>query len=438
MPKPTGPKPGLTIEQQTIGRFVAIGAAASLVYHHGAMAVIVVSRADGRPRARGLGKTKAVDGSTFAEIAEGAGFVAVVVTGWMLGGKDVVARWRGERRARRRSDQAELEAVDAALDDSVFEPENLRAAVREIVSLAWADHQGRARFGLGARSDRVAIEHWGRDHQVSDRVLAEAPRVDLIRVLRRAEETDRAVVRVRLTLRTRFGRIDEQRVDERWTLAHDGSGWRLVEVDASPLAGELLRSPSITHPWSDIERLNEQGLAELATDVSASAPNRVAGLVDPAQDAMHQLLDLAVADARFLPALVEAELLHLIDSWEQATEGLTQPLSKRVSATAREQLLYPRDAGVRRQLMLRDARLRRWTPSQLCATREPVRLQIALLVSAVRYVVDDVTGEHVWGSQENPRPIKLVWTLELARSPTTLWRLTGTTNPAEDIPGVTP
>jgi hypothetical protein len=125
------------------------------------------------------------------------------------------------------------------------------------------------------------------------------------------------------------------------TLARAGERWDLVEFDAMPLAERLLQRPLIAGAWDDQDRLQASSLTELAHDSSVTAGVPTAELVDPDADVTHQLLDLSVVDGRYLPALIEAGLVHLIDAWEQATTGSDHPLTQRTSPQAREQLLYP-------------------------------------------------------------------------------------------------
>jgi hypothetical protein len=386
------------------------------------------------------GKNELVTSGVAEQIAEGAGFVAVLSVGWVWLGKAAVERRLGERRARERAQRAEATAVEASWELEAFAPEKIRAAVIGMLQLAAEAWQGSVRpSGEGP----VVVERWAQAHRLgADTVLAGGPVIDLLGVVHRAPETeDRVVVRIRAVLRSGAevpllgapGTL----VDERWTLARRGSDWELVEFDDTPLADELLHSPLIAGAWADQDRLREQSLAEVAQGDPVNGEARTGDLVDSARDPMLQLLDLSVIDGRYLPALLQATLIHLIDVWEQATAGTWQPLADLASPEACDQLLYPRADDVRMRMVLRDATLRRWQP-ELVVAGESGSLEIALTVSAVRFLVDPLTAKHVWGSPDYSQDIRLSWTLALTDTKEIAWRLVNSSDPAADIPGAAP
>jgi hypothetical protein len=93
-----------------------------------------------------------------------------------------------------------------------------------------------------------------------------------------------------------------------------------------------LGSSLIAGAWADQQRLHERSLTELAQSEPAAAVLPGGDLVDGDADVMHQLLDLSVVDARYLPALLETTLVHIVDAWEQANPGAVRFLVAPVTA----------------------------------------------------------------------------------------------------------
>lgn len=118
-------------------------------------------------------------------------------------------------------------------------------------------------------------------------------------------------------------------IDERWTLGYSEGRWILLSVDGDPLAAPLLTAPLVPTPASDTERLHEESLAELAHDRLRGDDVPLSDLVAADERPDLALLDLSVVDGRFLPALIGAELAHLLEVWEEAASGSDEPLCDR-------------------------------------------------------------------------------------------------------------
>jgi hypothetical protein len=376
------------------------------------------------------------------DIIGGGAVLATVGIAWLALARDAMRRWRSERWATRRARQAEAASIEASLELEAFAPEKVREAVHEILALATAVWTGTDEPILESRADAGVIRAWALSHGSDTGTHVDGrPRVDLLRVVNRAGETeDRVSVRVR-------GRVHQHhastplgphtvRFDERWTLGRDGEGWELLEFDADPLASELLRAQVIPAEWADQERLGERSLAELAHDDHPGV--LVSELADDDVPPYGQLLDLSVVDGRFVPLFVQSTLRHLIDAWEQATIASDEGLSLRVSPEAYDQLLHPRGGNVPTRLVLRDATLRAWKPTGVEVRPDPARIVIFLRVSAVRYLINTADGTHLAGSLEYHHEIRLHWTLELTESAEVPWRLVASSNPATDMPGTWP
>jgi hypothetical protein len=376
------------------------------------------------------------------EVAEASAFVALVGVGWVALGRDVFGRWRRERRANARSRVAESAAVEASLEEVAFAPEAIRDAVVRLLGAAEQVSRGEAAEHVD-RSERELINDWIRTSVFSRRFrLTGAPRVDLLRIVNRpGESEDRASVRVRVAIAVegalpRLG-AHGLRIDERWTLGRHRADWRLLETRGDPLSMSVLTGRLVPGAWADEDRLRERSLTELAGE---DAPQRERGLdqLAASQDGvLAQLLDLSLADGWFLPDLLEAVIVHILEAWEEATIGSAQPLSEVVTPRASDRLLLVNLAGTPGRLVIRDATLKSWRPTAIdLAADEPV-VTVELTIEAVRYIIDANRAEQLAGSREGPRTIALTWELGLSSSATSaLWQLVRSSNPAADIPGL--
>ena len=325
-------------------------------------------------------------------------------------------RAQRERLAGRRGRRAEWAALEASLDDPEFDPELIRDAV-----LAF----------LGTRRFVPAVRVTGR------------PRVTILRVVNRpGEAEDRAIVRVRCRVRVPRAPVTfldmtplmdptRIRVDERWTLGRAGDDWRVLSVEGDPLAAPVLKAPLIPDALADDARLREGALREVVAADAHAGP----GLADADASPMQQLLDLSLVDGRYLPALLEAELTHVVEAWEAASLGSATPLETVASALAVDVLLHPewarREAG---RLEVQDAVLCRWEPRVVAADQEPPRVTVVVTVEATRRVRSEQDGSLVAGSVEARHAMTPEWVLELVRGGPLNWRLVSSTDPVADLP----
>jgi hypothetical protein len=367
------------------------------------------------------------------EIAAAAVFGGALLVTWAVSARDLGRRWRRERRARRRSRAVELLSMEAALEDDAFDPDRVREAVRSLLALPTTRRREDEPGHDWAATDRRLIKRWRAQHRIGAAAgLVGDPRIDLLQIVNRAGEAeDRVVVRLRAQFRDparhRPGSVGRL-VDDRWTLAKADGDWHLMELDNSPLADALLASPVVATDWADDDRLREQSLTELADQDPAIDED----LITDGDGARRQLLDLAVVDAHFTPELLQVALEQLIEAWEQATNGIEDPLSLRASALACEQLLHVRSGGEPLDIVLRDARLDHWRPMRVAATA----VEVQVSVGCVRYVIDAATRRHRYGSRDQRHDIVLEWTLGRTPSGTLPWQLTHSTDPARTIAGI--
>jgi hypothetical protein len=375
-----------------------------------------------------------------AEVAIGALFLGGLATYWMIAIRGAARHERAVLRERSRASRAHYAAVEAAEDDPIFSPDSIEASVKEIVALAGDLWRSERIDDLDRRPDSRLIRAWAQSWQSRLGKGLEAvgsPSTDLLRVVNRDDEQeDGVVVRVRLRIHCKqpvVGALGQHHAhaDERWTFGRSDGDWFLLSVGGDPLAGPILTAPLIPTPSSDTERMSEKSLVDMATSQKPEDGTHFGDLVSADAPPAFALLDLSVVDSRFLPALIAAELAHLVEAWEAAVTGPEAPLEQLASDDARAALLYP---GTSARLVVRDAVLKAWEPTELHLTRHPPTIETTVDVEAVRYVAGD-DGTHLAGNMTDPRRIKLTWTLELTESAEVPWRLVSSSDPAAAIAG---
>jgi hypothetical protein len=375
-----------------------------------------------------------------AGLAVAIGTAACLAFYWLLILLGAVRRELAVRRRHVRADRAYYAAIEAAEEEPAFAPDAIRQAVTQIVMIANDMWRARSFGTIDGRPDAGLVTAWARSRQswLGSRLrVRHEPSVELLRVVNRAGESeDRVVVRVLIRVYRRVPRLDllvvrHVRLDERWTLGRYGDQWALLSVEGSPLAGPVLTAPLVPTPAYDTERLQEESLAELASAQKVPADVSPSELVDTDAPPAFALLDLSVVDGRYLPALVAAQIAHLVEAWEEAATGSPAPLAALTSAEALTALLQP---GPGKRMVIRDATLTSWEPVRLELSEQPPMIVTRVEIKAERYVVTD-DGAHRAGNDNERRDIILIWKLELTDNNRAPWRLVSSSNPAQGIPG---
>jgi hypothetical protein len=374
-----------------------------------------------------------------AQVAVPVVLVGGVATYWLSVVRNAAYHERAVLKEHARATRAHYAAVEAAEDDPDFSPDVIEHSVDEVVSLADGLWQGGFR-DLGDRLDAGLVKAWARSWQSclgSELEAVGKPSVDLLSVVKREdEEEDRVVARVRVRIRCQNPKggtlgVHHTHSDERWTFGRSEGAWVLVSVSGDPLAGPILNAPLIPTRSSDSGRLLEESLAELASTQKVGEDVDLNDLVSADAPPAFALLDLSVIDNRFLPALMAAELAHLLEAWEEATTGSEAPLEELAGVDARAALLRPAPGA---RLFVRDVVLKSWEPTTLELSRHPPAVEVSLDVEAVRFVVRD-DGSPMAGNQRGAHRMALKWLLELTDSKSAPWRLATSNSPAEAIPG---
>lgn len=377
----------------------------------------------------------------------GAVFVAVFGGLWAAAGWRYARRKQVEHRARQRARRAELAAWAAAEDDPAFAPDRLREVVAHVFDAARAIWDDGSTAVADRRPDAAVVTQWAREKaRLGSGLRLEAPaELAVLRVVNRhGEDEDRVVVRMRARLhrdrpKPQFrGDLSHLEVpttvklDERWTLGRESERWFLLDVEGDPLAAPVLAAPLITGPTDDDTRLLESSLLELAREDS-EGPSKPGELVGESRSPLSALMDLSLVDGRFAPALLEASLARLIETWEEASRGSEQPLLELASPAAVRTLLHPTEEAFQPRLLIRDASLVRWQLTQFDPAADPPQLIVDLTVEATRFVIDERTGGRIAGSQTARNHMRPAWTLELRDDGPSQWRLIASTHPVEGL-----
>ncbi len=188
---------------------------------------------------------------------------------------------------------------------------------------------------------------------------------------RDADADDRVVVRIACAMRdyvvTRLGerilrngaKTPDIVCTEYWTLHKRDGAWRLESIEQDAEGAHHLAGEIVATPWGDTRRLREDAVAELAAADAAPPGFAPAELADLDFDgtARAAALDLALADGRFDPDLIEASVRRAVDAWARAVDGDDDALAACARPEAVAELLHPGDPSRRTRLVVRGPRI---------------------------------------------------------------------------------
>ena len=356
----------------------------------------------------------------------------------------VMRRLRGKRVR-----QVELAAVEAAEEDGRFAPERVRAAAEELyrqVQQAW-DQRDRAR--LAVLLGRDLLVEWERRLDDFDgkgwhsrvEVLGDV-QVEYVGLTNReGTADDRVVIYVEALLKayveTREGLVrrisrndasddDTIRLGQYWTLGARDERWVLLSIEERSEGEHHLSAPIVGVPWSDGDRMRDDALIELAAADKLPPGFEPGELVDVdfEEDARAAALDLSFADARFMPAVLEATARGVVAAWAEAIDGDDAALAQVASEPALRTLLHANDESGRSRLVVRGPRVRRIDIAALDAGASPATMTLEVELAALRYVEDRDTKAVLSGSRDEETVFSERWTLSLDGPDTQPWRIT--------------
>jgi predicted lipid-binding transport protein (Tim44 family) len=352
---------------------------------------------------------------------------------------------RYRRKLRERDERVRTASTEAAEDDPYFAADELErhaVALFNAAQLAW---DARDRQALARLVGPDLLLEWNRRLDDFDRkgwhnrvqVLGE-PAVRYVGITNREDDAeDRAVVRIQAQLRAfvedsngrrimRTGEHDETvTLQEYWTLARRDGQWMVQSIEQSAEGDHHLDEPIVASPWSDDQRLEDEAVTELGVAEALPEGFTTADLaeVDFAGDARARALDLAVADGRFAPDVLEAAARRATGAWAEAVDGDDGALAAVASSEAVAELLYGGDETRRTRLVVRGPRVKRIRIERVDVERVPATMAVELELGGSRYVEDRDTTTVVSGSKEHATTFTERWTLALDGPPDAPWRI---------------
>jgi predicted lipid-binding transport protein (Tim44 family) len=353
------------------------------------------------------------------------------------------ARYR--RKVRERDARVRTASGEAAEDDAYFGADYLVPYARSVFLEAQSAWDARDRERLAKVVGEDLMIEWSRRLDDFDakgwhnRVeVLDEPEIQYVGLVNREDDDeDRAVVRITARLRSyvvdRHGRRimrkgekgDQMTLTEYWTLARRGDTWIVASIEQRAEGDHHLEGEIIASPWSDTQRLGDESLTELAVADGLPEGFTTSDLAELefSGDAQARALDLSLADARFMPALLEAAARRAVAAWAEAVDGSDDALLAVASPEAVQALLYGGDASRRTRLVVRGAGVRRIQIASLQVEREPATMTIVVEVGGRRYVEDRDTAAVLSGSKESATTFTETWTLALDGPDDAPWRL---------------
>ena len=352
---------------------------------------------------------------------------------------------RYRRKLRRREEAVHSAAAEAAEDDPYFAPdelERLAAALFRACQEAW-DARDRPKLAQLVGPDLLV--EWERrldDFERKgwhNRVEVKAdPEVRYVGLVNREDDTDdRAVVQIEAALKAyvvdrsgekiirKEARSEDVKLVEYWTIVPRNGYWMVMSIESRAEGDHHLDSKIVASPWADEQRLDDESLTELAVADALPEGFTTADLaqVDFAGDARARALDLSLADARFMPDLLEAAARRAVEGWAEAVDGDDAALAEIASSEALDVLLYGGDAARKTRVVVRGPRVRRIQIVAVRVESEPATMTIEVELGGRRYVEDRDTAAVLSGSRERAATFTEHWTLALDGPADAPWRL---------------
>ena len=134
-------------------------------------------------------------------------------------------------------------------------------------------------------------------------------------------------------------------------------------------------------------------------------------------------LDLALADPRFDPQVLEVAVRRVVDARTEAVDGPDAPLEALAARAAVDELLDGGDASRATRLVVRGARVDGVTVERLEADADPPAMAVAATVTGRRYVQQRDTAAILSGSDAREQRFTVRWRLVLDGPDDAPWRL---------------
>lgn len=350
------------------------------------------------------------------------------------------------RKIRERVQQVSRASAEAAGDDSYFGAEAVERDAEQLFRDAQQAWDARDRGRLAELVGKDLLVEWNRRLDDFDRkgwhnrveVLGE-PKIQYVGITNREDDTeDRAVVRIEAKLSAyvidksgkkimRTGESDETiTLIEYWTLARTNSAWMVASIEQRAEGDHQLDEEIVASPWSG-QRIADEALTEVAVADKLPEGFTTADLADFAfeDDARAKALDLSLADARFMPDVLEAAARRAVAAWAEAVDGDDAPLEQVAGREAIDRLLYAGDGSRTTRLVVRGPRVKRIRIGQVDVESEPATMTVAVELGGRRYVENRDTAAVVSGNKDSAGTFTERWTLTLDGPDDAPWRLAG-------------
>ena len=334
---------------------------------------------------------------------------------------------RVRRRRRERVQEVMLAAAEAAQDDAAFDADRVTGEASQLfahIQLAW---DGRDRPRLRELIGGDLLVEWERRLDDFDsrgwrsrvRVVRD-PTVEYVGLVNRAaDEEDRAVVRLTAPLRSwvrdarRAADLQDRpgRRDDRLRRVLDaGQARRPLDARLDRAGRRGRPSPHRRDRRLALVRRPPARRGARRAGGGRPRPRRVsaadAASFDFAGTAREEALDLSLADARFLPDVLEAAVRRAAAAWAEAVDGEDAALEHVASREAIDALLYGSDAQHRTRLVVRGPRIERVVIERVDAQAQPARMTVTVDVRGRRYREDRDTAAVVSGSREREASLR--------------------------------
>jgi predicted lipid-binding transport protein (Tim44 family) len=351
------------------------------------------------------------------------------------------------RRARAQRVRAtELAAAEASTDDEDFAPENVRAATIALfheIQRRWSTNDVEALEELVGPDLMVEWRRRLNDFKRKgwhNRCEPQGdPQVEYVGLVNReGEDEDRVVVRITASLmdyvedvhgRTilKEGQTDPSvTLQEWWTLHPPGERWRLLSIESEAEGRHHLVDELVAVPWG-ADRVRDDALVETAVAEALPAGVAVAEIAPAVldADARAAALDLALADGRFAPDVLEVAARRAVEAWVEAVDGADDALEALADRGAIDTLLYGGDGSRQTRVVVRGARVQELAISGLDPHAVPATMVATVTLRGRRYVEDRDTADVLGGSKTRDSETVQRWTFALGDEPATPWRLVG-------------
>jgi predicted lipid-binding transport protein (Tim44 family) len=356
---------------------------------------------------------------------------------------------RYRRKLRERDRRVRTASAEAAEDDAYFASAELERHAIALFRAAQTAWDARDRQALARLVGADLLVEWNRRLDDFDRKgwhnrveVMDDPTVLYVGITNREDDDeDRAVVRVAAKLRAyvldssgnkvmRKGEKDEFiTLEEYWTLARRDGQWMVYSIEQRAEGDHHLDEEIVASPWSDDQRLEDEALTELAVADALPEGFTTADLAEVGfeGDARARALDLAVADARFAPDVLEAAARRAVGAWAEAVDGDAAALERVASPEAVGELLFGGDASRATRLVVRGPRVKRIQIAGVQVEREPATMTVDLELGGRRYVENRDTAAVLSGSKDAAAAFTERWTLALDGPDDAPWRIVETT-----------